>query len=125
MANNRIQPQYLRLNGKSIANVTGSSTEINSNDQRQKALEGTIGHSDGITDCDFEIKTIIALTGDDTRAITDILLNKESCEIQGTLAGDVLVVTCRCITFSGSSEAESGKYEGSYKFESSGNIQLV
>jgi hypothetical protein len=125
MANNRIQPQYIRLNGKAIANVTGSSTELNSNDQRQLALEGVIGHSDGITTLDFEIKTIVALTGDDTIAITNILLNKEPCEIQGTLADSVLVVTCRCISFSGSSEAESGKFEGTYKFENSGNIQLV
>jgi hypothetical protein len=108
MANNRIQPQYIRLNGKAIANVTGSSTDLNAND----AL-------------DFEIKTIVAITVDDTISITNILLNKEPCEIQGTLGDSVLVVTCRCVTFSGSSEAESGKYEGTFKFENSGNIQLV
>lgn len=125
MANNRIQPQYIRLNGKAIANVTGSSTELNSNDQRQLALEGVIGHSDGITTLDFEIKTIVALTGDDTIAITNILINKEPCEIQGTLADSVLVVTTRCVSFSGSSEAESGKFEGTFKFENSGPIQLV
>ena len=125
MANNRIQPQYLKLNGKAIAHVTGSSTDLNSNDARQKALEGTVGHSDGIADCDFEIKTIITLTGNDDEAIVDIILGKESCEIQATFGGRVFVVTCRCISMSGSSEAESGKFEGTYKFESSGNIQTV
>lgn len=125
MANNRIQPQYIRLNGKAIANVTGSSTDLASNDQRQIALEGVIGHSDGVATLDFEIKTIVAISGDDTIQITNILLNKEPCEIQGTLGDSVLVVTCRCVSFSGNSESESGKYEGSYKFENSGNIQLV
>jgi hypothetical protein len=125
MANNRIQPQYIRLNGKAIANVTGSSTDLNANDARAIALEGVIGHSDGVATLDFEIKTIVAITGDDTISITNILLNKEPCEIQGTLGDSVLVVTCRCVTFSGSSEAESGKYEGTFKFENSGNIQLV
>ena len=125
MANNRIQPQFIRLNGKAIANVTGSSTDLNSNDMRAIALEGVIGHSDGVATLDFEIKTIVAITGDDTITITNIILNKEPCEIQGTLGDSVLVVTCRCISFSGNSEAESGKFEGTYKFENSGNIQLV
>jgi hypothetical protein len=125
MANNRIQPQFLRLDGKAIAHVTGSGIELASNDQRQKALEGTIGHSDGIPDCDFEVKTIITLTDGDDEAIVEIILGKRYCEMQATFAGRVFVVTCRCVTFSGSSEAESGKYEGTYKFESSGDIQLV
>lgn len=126
MANNRIQPQYLRaFGGKAIANITGSSTELNSNDQRQLALEGVIGHSDGIATVDFEIKTIIALTADDTITLTNTLLNKEPVEIQGTWGDSVIVVTCRLVSISGSSEAESGKHEGTFKFESSGPIQLV
>lgn len=125
MANNRIQPQFIHFNGKLIANVTGTSTEVMSNDERQITLEGVLGHSDGVQTCDFEVKTIVALTGDDTVAITNILLNKEECEIQGTLASAVIVVTCRAVSFSGNSEAANGKFEGTFKFESSGPIQLI
>lgn len=125
MANNRIQPQFIRLNGKTIANVTGTGPELNSNDERQIVLEGVLGHSDGVATIDFEVKTIIALTGGDDTSIINIILNKQECEIQATIASSVFVVTCRCISFSGNSEAENGKFEGTYKFESSGNIQLV
>lgn len=125
MANNRIQPQFIRLNGKNIANVTGSGPEINSNDQRQIALEGVIGHSDGVTTFDISIKTIIALTGDDTVPIVNILLNKEPCEIAGTLGDSTIVATMRCVSFSGDSSAENGTFTGDYKFENSGPITLV
>jgi len=125
MANNRIQPQFIRLNDKAIANVTGTSPELNSNDERQIVLEGVLGHSDGVATLDFEVKTIIALTGGDEAAIVEIILGKRECEIQATLATRVFVVTCRCVSFSGSSEAQNGKFEGTFKFESSGNIQLV
>lgn len=125
MANNRIQPQFIRLNGKAIANVTGTGPELNSNDERQIVLEGVLGHSDGVATIDFEVKTIIALTGGDDIAIINILLNKQECEIQATIGTSVFVVTCRCVSFSGNSEAQNGKFEGTYKFESSGNIQLV
>jgi hypothetical protein len=125
VANNRIQPQFIRLNGKAIANVTGTGPELNSNDERQITLEGVLGHSDGVATIDFEVKTIIALTGGDDIAIINILLNKQECEIQATIGTSVFVVTCRCVSFSGNSEAQNGKFEGTYKFESSGNIQLV
>ena len=125
MANNRIQPQFIRLDGKAIANVTGTSMDFASNDERQITLEGTLGHSDGVATMDFEVKTIVALTGGDEPTINRIILNKQECEIQGTIGPDTAVVTCRCISFSGSSEAANGKFEGNYKFESSGNIQLV
>lgn len=125
MANTIIQPQYLSLNGKRIAFVTGSSIDLASNDERQVALEGVIGHSDGVPTLDYEIKTIVALTGSDDALITDILLNKEYCEIEGTLGSQSIISTCRCITFSGNSEAANGKFEGSYKFENSGNISKV
>jgi hypothetical protein len=125
MANNRIQPQYIRLNDKAIANVTGTGPELNSNDERQIVLEGVLGHSDGVATIDFEVKTIIALTGGDDVNIINIILNKLECEIQATIGASVFVVTCRCVSFSGSSEAANGKFEGTYKFESSGNIQLV
>jgi hypothetical protein len=125
MANNRIQPQFIRLNDKAIANVTGTGPELNSNDERQITLEGVLGHSDGVATIDFEVKTIIALTGGDDVNIINIILNKLECEIQATIGASVFVVTCRCVSFSGSSEAANGKFEGTYKFESSGNIQLV
>jgi hypothetical protein len=125
MANNRIQPQYIRLNDKAIANVTGTGTELNSNDERQVTLQGVLGHSDGVATLDFEVKTIVALTSGDEGAITRIILNKQECEIQATLGTETFVVTCRCISFSGNSEAQNGKFEGTFKFESSGDIQLV
>ena len=125
MANTLIQPQYLSLNGKRIAFVTGSSVDIASNDERQIALEGVIGHSDGVATCDFEVKTIVTLTGSDDAAITDILINKEYCEIEAMLGSQSLVVTTRCVSFSGNSEAQSGKFEGTYKFESSGPFSKV
>jgi hypothetical protein len=125
MANNRSQPQFIRLNDKAIANVTGTGPELNSNDERQITLEGVLGHSDGVATIDFEVKTIIALTGGDDVNIINIILNKLECEIQATIGASVFVVTCRCVSFSGSSEAANGKFEGTYKFESSGNIQLV
>lgn len=125
MANNRIQPQFIRLNGKSIANVTGTSTDLAANDERQVTLQGVLGHSDGVQTLDFEVKTIVALTSGDEATIVQILLNKQECEIQATLATQVFVVTCRCISFSGSSEAQNGKFEGTFKFESSGDVQLV
>jgi hypothetical protein len=125
MANTLIQPQYLSLNGKRIAFVTGSSVDIASNDERQVALEGVVGHSDGVPFCDFEIKTIVAITGSDDATIIGILINKEYCEIEATIGSQSAVVTCRCVTFSGNSEAQSGKFEGSYKFESSGQFTMV
>lgn len=125
MANALIQPQYLSLNGKRIAFVTGSSIDIASNDERMIATEGVIGHSDGVPTCDFEIKTIVAITGSDDAAITDILLNKEYGDIEGTLGSQTIVTTCRCVNFSGNSEAANGKFEGTYKFENSGTIGKV
>ena len=125
MANNRIQPQFIRLNGKAIANVTGTSTDLASNDERQVTLQGVLGHSDGVQTLDFEVKTIVALTSGDEGTIVQILLNKQECEIQATLATQVFVVTARCISFSGSSEAQNGKFEGTFKFESSGDVTLV
>lgn len=125
MANTLIQPQYLSINGKRVAHVTGSSTEIASNDERQIALEGVIGHSDGVPTCDFEIKTIVCITGGDEDALVDALLNKEYIDVEGTLGSSTIVTTCRCINFSGNSEAASGKFEGSFKFENSGNISKV
>jgi hypothetical protein len=125
MANTLIQPQYISLNSKRIAFVTGSSIDLASNDERQIALEGVVGHSDGVATCDFEIKTIVTLTGSDDAAITDILINKEYCEIQATLGSQTVVVTTRCVSFSGNSEAQNGKFEGSYKFESSGPFSKV
>ena len=125
MANALIQPQYLTLNGKRIAFVSGSSVDINSNDERQIALEGVVGHSDGVPTCDFEIKTIVAITGSDDAIITDILLNKEYCEVEGTLGSQTIISTCRCVNFNGNSEAMNGKFEGSYKFENSGAITKV
>ena len=125
MANTLIQPQYLSLNGKRIAFVTGSSIDIASNDERQVALEGVVGHSDGIAFCDFEVKTIVTITGSDDAAMIGIIINKEYCEIEATVGGQSAVVTCRCVSFSGSSEAANGKFEGSYKFESSGPFTMV
>lgn len=125
MANNRIQPQFINLDGKAIANVTGTSTDLASNDERQVTLQGVLGHSDGVTTLDFEVKTIVALTAGDEGTITRIILGKQEAEIQATLGPDTFVVTCRCVTFSGNSEAANGKFEGTFKFESSGDIQLV
>lgn len=125
MANTLIQPQFISIEKKRVAFVTGSSIDLNSNDERQIALEGVIGHSDGVATCDFEINTIVAISGDDTAALTDALLNKQYVELEGTLGGQVVVATCRCVNFNGNSEAASGKYEGKFKFENSSNISKV
>lgn len=125
MANTLIQPQYLSINGTRVAHVTGSSTDIASNDERQVTLEGTIGHSDGVPTCDFEIKTIVCLSGGDEDRLTDALLNKEYIDVEGTLGSSTIVTTCRCVNFSGNSEAANGKFEGSFKFENSGNISKI
>lgn len=125
MANARFLPQFIRLDGKAIAYVTGTSTDINSNDTRIMVLEGVGGHSDGITTLDFTIKRITPIVDTDTSTLTDIILNKLDAEIAGTLGPDTIVATCRCISFSGNSEAESGKFEGEYKFENSGPINRI
>jgi hypothetical protein len=125
MANAIIQPQAIRLNGNLAGTAKGSSTDYTSNDTRQKGLTGTLGHSDGIPDADFEI-TKIEVTGDTTTdQIIDALANKLPIEVEATVGSRVLVSTCRCISFSLKSESETGTIEGTIKLESSGNPQWL
>lgn len=125
MANNRIQPQFIRFNGKQIAHVTGTTHDLKSNDERQVVLEGILGHSDGVTTFDTEVKTIVALVNSDAPTITRILLDKLDVEIEATLGAETFVVTSRCTSFTGSSEAANGKFEGTFNFEASGDVALV
>lgn len=117
MANAVIRPSAIYVNGKKIATLTGSTIDINSNDQRQLALDGYLGHSDGITVSDFEAKKIEIFGDADTDQLMNLILLKQYCEVQGTIGSKLASITSRCISANFSSEVENGRLDGTFKFE--------
>lgn len=117
MANARIRPSALYVNGDKLATLSGSTFDFNSNDQRQLVIDGYLGHSDGIEVTDTEAKIIIPVGDVTIDEIVRLLQDKEYLEVQGTVGDKLVSITSRCVSFNVTSEVESGKLEGTFKFE--------
>ncbi len=117
MANARIRPSALYVNGDKLATLTGSTFDFNSNDQRQLVIDGYLGHSDGIDVTDTEAKIIVPVGDTTIDEILRLFFLKEYLEVQGTVGDKLVSITSRCISFNVTSDVENGKLEGTFKFE--------
>lgn len=117
MSNAVLRPSAIYLDGKKIATLSGSTFDLASNDQRSLVLDGYLGHSDGITTSDVEVKTITPYGDTTVDQIMNLILNKRYCELQATLGSKLISFTSRCISVSFSSEVENGRLDGTFKFE--------
>lgn len=117
MSNATIRPSAIYLDGKKVATLTGSTIDGQTNDQRQLAIDGYIGHSDGIGTTDIDVKSIIIYGDTSLDQILDIIFGRKYCEVQGTVGSRLASLTSRCVSYSITSEVENGKLEGDFKFE--------
>lgn len=127
MAQNRVLPVTLRIDGGKVGTATGTNFSFKSNDGRVITLDGILGHSDGIATLDITLEKVVPFVdvdGADQR-IFDLLANKVNGEIEMSIGPRTMAALCRCVGYDGKSTVTDGKLDATINLENTSNITII
>lgn|SRR5690554_5572351 len=114
----RIRHFSIYRSGRKVAQASGNSYDVNSNDEAQFADEGYIGHSDGATTTRLSTDMIVPVRRSAMNQLLEDMLAKKYIDIGlGVLGGSVHKVKMRCITCNLTGQAQNGTLTGRFEFE--------
>lgn len=114
----RIRHFSFYRNGRKVAEASGNSYDINSNDEAQIADEGYMGHSDGATMTRLSTDMIVPVRRSAMNQLLEDMMQKKYVDVGlGLLGGSVHQVKMRCITCNLTGQAQNGSLTGRFEFE--------
>lgn len=118
MASERIRHFSIYRGSRKIAEASGNSYDINSNDEAQIADEGYIGHSDGATMTNLSTDLIVPVVRKAMQQLLDDMLAKKYIDIGlGVIGGAVHKVRMRAVKCNHTGSAQNGSLVGKFEFE--------